>query len=959
MNLFHRCCGNPFKVLIAAICLVAGSAVGQDYSSMGISAVVGAADQMLRRGDYDGAIPPLEEVVRRTRQLTDTQGLETLQTCRFQLARAYFQTSDIEGGMYVLEAYMTAEPRAKERTALRMMAQGYFEAGEWEKIESVATRLLAMPDLEPEDIFTGNLLMGQSFFRQERWADCVKPLSYAADHAQDDRTRGLCEIMIVRALVELEDWSELFGWITRLYRTDAKYDITLNLTLMKAGKARYEEASRTESKKDYLNALLLYRMVLPREELATFSNNRIASLSKKLNADKKIGIKASDVKEREQEIETIKESLKTLDELPAYEDEVTFRIGQIYAEVKRYWEGYVLFDKLYRTDRTSEIGEASMLQSVLILYDVGERPRAEERILRYLDERPDGQYARTLLSMMVRDNLVEMQDFDKVVGLLKYIDLMPAPQDTDEKSLQADIHYMGAFGHFQKKDYKLAGDQFSIILDKYSNSLHFADSRYFRGMTQMLQGEYAGALTDFRGYQERYAEGEHHAAAMFREAVCLFGSAGTEKDEEQSAQLVRDSEAAFTKFINTYPDNSLISEAYSMRGDIEAAKEASIDDPDTLDRALADYRKGIDKATSSLQASYPAFQAAKVYKLEFKWQDIIDLMNYYMDRWEEKADVAEAVYWIGQSQIELGQIAEAVEAYLSAIGRFGNDPLQQGVDKIILELVNVADQYLSDEERNDLLVKIKFKQTSAGEREDVLALRLDVAKAMLEGDEASLALGSRLIAEQVSLGITTPTSLALMCDAAVANTDIEQMGRLYEYFVANYEESDLLWHAYRAKTHMLLAKNELNAVIDSIAEAQGLFGADSFMGWAQIIKADTELKMKQYETAEASFNMVMGVAEWRGPIFAEAMYGMGLCRMGRGDYATAHSFFQRTYLLFKSYADGEWAAKGYLAAADCLIKLGRDADAVNTLQKMLEDTYTNTNPLTDQARDQLKKLGVQ
>ena len=79
-----------------------------------------------------------------------------------------------------------------------------------------------------------------------------------------------------------------------------------------------------------------------------------------------------------------------------------------------FWEGFVLFDKLYQQDRTSEIGEASMLQSVLVLYDVKEIQRAEERILTYLSEQPDGQYARTLLSLMMRDNLVK-QEFADVV----------------------------------------------------------------------------------------------------------------------------------------------------------------------------------------------------------------------------------------------------------------------------------------------------------------------------------------------------------------------------------------------------------------------------------------------------------------------------------------------------------------------------------------------------------------
>ena len=60
------------------------------------------------------------------------------------------------------------------------------------------------------------------------------------------------------------------------------------------------------------------------------------------------------------QIDRLQESKEALLELPAYEDEVLFRIGQIYAEVKRYWEAFVLFDHLYEENPTGEIGEGSL-----------------------------------------------------------------------------------------------------------------------------------------------------------------------------------------------------------------------------------------------------------------------------------------------------------------------------------------------------------------------------------------------------------------------------------------------------------------------------------------------------------------------------------------------------------------------------------------------------------------------
>jgi TolA-binding protein len=129
------------------------------------------------------------------------------------------------------------------------------------------------------------------------------------------------------------------------------------------------------------------------------------------------------------------------------------------------------------------------------------------------------------------------------------------------------------------------------------------------------------------------------------------------------------------------------------------------------------------------------------------------------------------------------------------------------------------------------------------------------------------------------------------------------------------------------------------------------------MGWTQIQKGKAFFARGDYEEAENEYNMALNVPSWRGPVYAEAMYGMGECRLATSDYEGAHSFFQRTYLLFKAYADGEWAAKGYIAAADCLMKLDRRSDAVNTLKAMLDDEYTNSSALAVKVRELLSEYG--
>lgn len=952
MSFKRRRCNRTFMGMALSIIVMSGTALAQNYSSMSITDVLASADRRLQEKNYAEAIPALLEVLNRTENLSDPQGKRTAQTCRLELARVYYQLGQISEGMPYIEEYLSNEPRDQETLALRMLAQAFFEVSNWDKIIELSERLKSFPGLSKEDLFNMNLLVGQAYFQKGDYAKCVDPLKYVERNAKDDRIQGLCQIMVARALLELEEWEQLYPWVLKVSHTDRRFDISLNLTLMKAGMALFDAG-------EYLNSLYLYRMVLPRGELLDHANQRIASMNKQVELG---GLNEAEAKQLGAEIDALKESVQQLRELPPYEEEVLFRIGQIYADVKRFWEGYAAFDRLSEEFGDSsdqivqKIVDASELRAVMALYELNEIERAENNALAYLKEKPDGLNARAILSLMMRNRLLR-EEFEKVVDLRLYVDRIPESDDLNQLRAQADLNYMLAFGYLQTSDYVAAVDQFELALELCRGEASSGDSAdlfgvdpegelassalYYRGMSRMLQADYTTALADFREYQETYQSGPQYPDSVFREAVCLFG-----------LDQIAEAESAFTSFIETFSSSPLVSEAYSMRGDIEAAKEASVEDPLTLDRAQLDYRKAIDSAVTPMQASYPAFQAAKTYKVEFKWQEIIDLMNYYMLRWEEMADIAEAVYWVGQAQIKLGQLqTEAVPAYIDAIMRYGNDASRAGVDKIISELVSIAHMELSIEDRDSLAIRMRLKLASVDESRPVLRLRLQFAQALLEGEDVAMALAAKTADTIENLAITTPLSLSMMCDVAVDTGNVAQMMKFSDYFISTFEDSELLWHGYRARVFAQIEQKNYAEVLASIEDAQNGPFELAVMGWAQISKGDTLYKMGEYDEAETEYNRLMSVPQWRGPLVARATLGIGRSRMAKGDLEGAHVFFQRTYLLFGAYDDGKWAADGYLEAANCLKELGRKTDAVNTLKAMLADKYTK-----DQAPDEVRVL---
>ena len=135
------------------------TAYSQNINEAGISELFSSANKFLQSGDFRSAIPFLQEAVNRTSTLTDDQGKETCQTCRFELARAQFQDGSISAAMTVLEEYLLSDPRPKESSALNLQASGFFELQEWDKVEISATKLLNLDRLKSEDEFNGNLPM--------------------------------------------------------------------------------------------------------------------------------------------------------------------------------------------------------------------------------------------------------------------------------------------------------------------------------------------------------------------------------------------------------------------------------------------------------------------------------------------------------------------------------------------------------------------------------------------------------------------------------------------------------------------------------------------------------------------------------------------------------------------------------------------------------------------------------
>ena len=97
----------------------------------------------------------------------------------------------------------------------------------------------------------------------ERWDGAVNAFEFVLEHTVNDQRKGYATMQLVNALIELRDFERITAWIPQLYRTDARYDIRVNLALLNAAAALYQA-------EEYASALPLYRMIIPKDELLIF-----------------------------------------------------------------------------------------------------------------------------------------------------------------------------------------------------------------------------------------------------------------------------------------------------------------------------------------------------------------------------------------------------------------------------------------------------------------------------------------------------------------------------------------------------------------------------------------------------------------------------------------------------------------------------------------------------------------
>ncbi len=794
-----------------------------------------------------------------------------------------------------------------------------------------------------------NMTLAEAYSKLEAWDESLKPYAYVIEHAIDEDRKGYAIMQMVNSLIELKKFKEVQDLVVQLYRTDARYNIRVNMALMSAASALFNAA-------EYDSALTLYRMILPRRELVNYQivklnemlrearlpevvvktvtndTGRVETLFGKKSADAYVDTEANGaLSVKPMSVVKLEESIGSLQSLPPYEDEVRYRMGQLYAAMGRPWEAVALFNVVSGGDPDGELEQRAFFECLQVLTDpLKEYEQVETDGLRFLNRYTEGVAPRQVAYQLtvVYQKQKRMADIKK---LLPYIKGFVKSDDFLILQYECELYYMQAVADLVLLDYPAAEAGFKKVLVDYPDSREEDNASYWHAMSLLFLQKYESAFKEFESYSNKFPEGRWVDVASFRGGICLFG-----------LEKYKEAQTRFTHVIETWPDSTIFPDACSLRGDIFGSQGL-------LDAAIRDYKTAIRTANKPEQATYAVFQMAAVFDSEKQYDKIIDVVHSYMDRYGDEADIAKAMYWIGKTQIQQGLITDAVNSYFDTIVRYGGNVQQDGVDLILSELVQTASRRLEPQDVTQLKEKVQAAISSTDST--TLKLRLRVLQAKLNGSEADL--GKELLHEKVDLNQASPPVLAAVCNASLALKDYSRAAELLNIFQTRFGDSEFMQAAYKLREFDLYTSGDLDGAMKLVQETQATYGTAPDVAWAQLMKGRIFLQRGSLDKARDAFMGVLNVRDWRGEPYAEATYRLGEVEEKAGDPRKAFGWYQRAYFQYKGLAGGVWAADAYLASARCLHAMGLENDRRNTYRAMLFDPYVNKLPQAEEARKAL------
>ena len=772
-----------------------------------------------------------------------------------------------------------------------------------------------------------------------------------------------------------------------------RYDLNINLRLMNAG-ARFEE------KECYLEASLLYSIVLPDSVLLEVAEKTLINLEEQIFRRQFIGSKEKELIIRRSYLRARRAEIA---DAPRYTANLRWRQARVLQLMGRSNEAYFGFSHLINEYPQHDHIEQFRYTAFLQALECGYISEAVDQGEIYLETPYFFLYERPIAVRLAQ--IYERKEDVKSLSILADNFLHRFPYEPIASQIS---HSLGNV-LFRKGQIEQILETFPDWAQMYPDGSFIDSVHYWSGMAYLLDGEFTLALKSFDALIESNPGSIYYKEASFRRGVAFFGLANYSKAREIFSKWVGDSSA-----------HPLLAEAHLFLGDLDAMDAA-------VDSAIFNYQMVEELGGEQALIDHAYFESASLLLANECYVQHALLLERYLDLYPNSISGAQAIILLAMAKKDQGDIASCFKYFRDGIKRFGDDPSHDYVDQIIDAWWEIDNKIRASYESTFIFLKkisedadfrhqmlydrveqinyftqnsaipdeiqdvfnfrhpayeelIKYTPREGGGRskleledlkflsnglsrvreqaeqlpsgtpadffelmradaisrgEDKLAIRLLRALNLRAGREV---FSSEL--EYESLALASPSTIVWIARIK-SGEDLTEAQIILREMIEKYPNSEAIPEAL----HLLAFLNmEIGYFDESVVLYDRILNEyfnSSYASDAAINKAHALYFSRRYNDAVQAYSMILNQREWRGKLWAEATYKIGLCFLEMNELGKAQGFLERTYLAYLGYP--EWSGKAVLESAKLLLSNGEKESARETYSFFLENTrYSNS-----------------
>lgn len=864
------------------------------------------ANRCLTAGQYESALPLLQQLITWFSDSKSKNIALEMEGTYYHFGLCHFLLGHFSEANKAFEEYLKKYPRsAHSIEASVYIGDGYRFTHDYPKAVDAYTQVLDTFALDSDwraDVFAS---LARCALAQDDWKSATPLLRELQEIAPDDLRANWAATLLTIAYLKGNQLDKVYGQVPFLLRPNslAARSTAFSLAALEAADGLFAEDA-------YRNALWVYRLVFPKALIEARSKRHLARLQKQADQLRQSGDGHYRELLRTQEyIAELEAELKTLAGIEDYGQQLQFRIARAYLETRRVWEGRVLFLDLHE-QRGGGTAEESLFLAFQCAVHIQPWNDAFKIGGDYMGEYPQGKYYDQVTLTIGHLHAME-KAWPKVIAHLTAV-LKVRPKH----EWVAECMFLIGYAYFMEENYPESVVWLRRLNSEYPQHDRREEASYWLGMALLFNKGYEAAMPEFKAFITDYPKSVYRGDAAFRHAVCRYGLGNFTAAAAELSEFVRD-----------FPASKLQGEAWMMQGDIAGVRGE-------LPTAVARYREAMKHELNIELYNYCAFRAAEMLYDQKDFAGIIAHLRPYVQENREGVNLPLAIYWIGRAQWEMGQREAALACYRESLETYGVDRRALGIDLILDEWIGHVKKMppaVADAAWNELGALMARAET---EKKPALFLRLARGFFFRPGatDEAKDSLRQRLLREE-NVAVAPAVVLEWMMDEAAKRHQLPLATQAAERILRDFPETEyglsarmFLGRQAAARQDYAVAEGHLNVI-------RQLFAADPVAAEALLLLGNLYLEQKRYDEADKCYESILGVREWRGPLWPAALYGRGECARLRRRYDTAAAYYERIYVMYSRYRD--WTAKGYLRRAECLERLAEPGKAGEVLREML------------------------